>query len=213
MKRLYGIVGTGGFAREVMPWAFQMLKMRETGFKIVFIDKNSDVNSVNGHPVMKENEFFKNDAEKYFNIAIADYKLREKIARRFIDVGIKPFSIIAPNVLCGDNNEIAEGVILQPFTIVMSNVKIGRFFHTNMHCCISHDCKIGDFVTLAPKVVLNGGVVVDDYAYIGTGTVTKQELPGKPIVIGKGAIVGMGAVVTKSVAPFTTVIGNPARIM
>lgn len=36
---------------------------------------------------------------------------------------------------------------------------------------------------------------------------------GQPLVIGKGAVVGMGALVTKSVAPGTTVVGNPARVM
>ena len=35
--------------------------------------------------------------------------------------------------------------------------------------------------------------------------------PDRPIVIGEGAVVGMGSVVTKSVAPYTTVFGNPAK--
>jgi len=39
----------------------------------------------------------------------------------------------------------------------------------------------------------------------------RQGTPERPIVIGEGAIVGMGAVVTKSVAPYTTVFGNPAK--
>jgi acetyltransferase-like isoleucine patch superfamily enzyme len=76
--------------------------------------------------------------------------------------------------------------------------------------CLAHDCVIGDFVTFAPDVHCNGGVIVEDYAYIGTGAIIKQGTVEKPIVIGRGAVVGMGAAVTKSVAPFTTVVGNPA---
>lgn len=57
----------------------------------------------------------------------------------------------------------------------------------------------------------NGNVVVEDYAYIGTGAVIKQGQPGQPLVIGRGAVVGMGAVVTKSVPSGATVVGNPAR--
>ena len=47
-------------------------------------------------------------------------------------------------------------------------------------------------------------------AVIGTGAMIKEGADKKPIIIGRGAVVGMGAVVTKSVPPFTTVIGNPA---
>jgi hypothetical protein len=72
---------------------------------------------------------------------------------------------------------------------------------------------IGDFVTFAPSAQCNGNVVVDDYAYIGTGAVIKEGTRERPLVIGKGATVGMGAVVTKDVAPFTTVVGNPARLL
>jgi acetyltransferase-like isoleucine patch superfamily enzyme len=35
----------------------------------------------------------------------------------------------------------------------------------------------------------------------------------KGVTIGEGAIVGMGSVVTKDVAPFTVVAGNPARLI
>ena len=86
----------------------------------------------------------------------------------------------------------------------------GRFFHLNIYSYVAHDCRIGDFVTFAPDVHCNGAVIIEDYAYIGTGAMIKQGTPDKPIVIGRAAVVGMGAVVTKSVAPFTTVVGNPA---
>ena len=72
---------------------------------------------------------------------------------------------------------------------------------------------IGDYVTFAPRVSCNGNVVVEDYAYIGTGAVLKQGSKSKPLVIGKGATVGMGAVVTKDVPPNTVVVGNPAKPM
>jgi acyl-[acyl carrier protein]--UDP-N-acetylglucosamine O-acyltransferase len=94
--------------------------------------------------------------------------------------------------------------------MVTSNAKIGRFFHCNIYSYIAHDCEIGDFVTFAPRVNCNGAVIVEDYAYIGTGAIIRQGTSSRPIVIGKGAVVGMGAVVNKSVPPYTTVIGNPA---
>lgn len=92
-----------------------------------------------------------------------------------------------------------------------SNIKIGRYFHTNIYSYVEHDCQIGDYVTFAPSVKCNGNVVIENNAYIGTGAIIRQGKPGKPLVIGKHAIVGMGAVVTKDVPAGVTVVGNPAR--
>jgi acetyltransferase-like isoleucine patch superfamily enzyme len=92
-------------------------------------------------------------------------------------------------------------------------VKIGKFFHANLFSYVAHDCTIGDYVTFAPNVACNGNVMIGDHAYIGTGAVLKQGTREAPLRIGEGAVVGMGAVVTKDVAPFTTVVGNPARVL
>lgn len=51
-----------------------------------------------------------------------------------------------------------------------------------------------------------GKVVIQDYAYIGAHS---QIMPG--VTIGEGAIVAAGSIVTKSVAPYTVVGGNPAK--
>jgi acetyltransferase-like isoleucine patch superfamily enzyme len=53
-----------------------------------------------------------------------------------------------------------------------------------------------------------GAVVIGNHVWIGYRAVV---LPG--VSIGEGAVVGAGAVVTKDVAPFTIVAGNPARMI
>ena len=210
--QLYGIIGAGGNGREVMPVAHNMLKAtyQSADFEIVFVDDDESIEEANGHRVIRIEEFLAQKGEKFFNISIANYKIRERFAKELTLAGITPFSIRAQNNVFLGHNEIGEGDILCPFTTITTNVKIGKFFHANTYSYVAHDCRIGDFVTFAPKVACNGGVIIEDYAYIGTGAVIKQSMPGKPIVIGRGAVVGMGAVVTKSVAPFTTVVGNPA---
>jgi sugar O-acyltransferase (sialic acid O-acetyltransferase NeuD family) len=210
--QLYGIVGAGGFGREVMPIALDMLTKahQSRDFEIVFVVEHGSTNPVNGHRIITADDFLASAQERYFNIAIADHEARERIAATFIASGATPFSITAANSVCMSNNEIAAGVILCPFTTITSNAKIGRFFHANIYSYVAHDCQIGDFVTFAPNVHCNGKVVIEDYVYVGTGAIIRPGTEAKPIVIGRGAVVGMGAVVTKSVAPFTTVIGNPA---
>ncbi|WP_405240760.1 CatB-related O-acetyltransferase [Capnocytophaga canimorsus] len=53
-----------------------------------------------------------------------------------------------------------------------------------------------------------GAIVVEDEVWIGTNVTI---LSG--VTIGKGAIVAAGSVVTKNVAPFSVVGGNPARFI
>jgi sugar O-acyltransferase (sialic acid O-acetyltransferase NeuD family) len=210
---LYGIFGTGGFAREVMPVCRKMLAGRHAGgkYELVFVSDTPYPHShINQQRVLSESEFLSRKAvQRFYSIAIGDSKLREKIAGSII--GATPFSIIADNHVAGDENETGEGAIFCPFSSVTSNTRIGRFFQANIYSYVAHDCTIGDFVTLAPGVKCNGSVRIASHAYIGTGAIIKQGTPTRPIVIGEGAVVGMGAVVTKSVAEYTTVVGNPAK--
>lgn len=212
--KLYGLVGTGGFSREVMPVANEMLSKarRESSFELVFVGKRTEAAaSMNGHRIVTDDQFLADDREKFFNVAIADPLTRQRISGEFIAQGAMPFSVTSANSACMSNNDIGEGAILCPFVTITSNAKIGRFFHANLYSYVAHDCRVGDFVTFAPSVHCNGRVIIEDYAYIGTGVVIRQGTDEKPIVIGRKAVVGMGAVVTKSVAPSTTVVGNPAR--
>ncbi len=213
--KLYAIYGMSGFGREVMPVARRMLQLQGAeAYELVFVDDNPTEHSVNGQRVMTWGEFLTASAEaKYVNVAIANSPVREKLVQRCMGTGIESFSVVAENAVLLDDNKIGEGAILCPFSMVTSNAKIGRHFHANIYAYVAHDCVIGDFVTLAPAVKCNGNVVVEDHAYIGTGAILRQGKPGDPLVIGRGAVVGMGAVVTKNVAPGTTVIGNPARLM
>ena len=112
-----------------------------------------------------------------------------------------------------ENISIGEGAILCANTVLTGDIKIGCHFHCNIYSYVAHDCRIGDFVTCAPRVCCNGRIVIDDNAYIGTGAVLKQGSHSKPLRIGKGAIIGMGAIVLNDVEDGEVVVGNPARVI
>lgn len=215
--KLFGLVGAGGFGREVMPLVNAILKKvwMEYEYELVFLEEEKNhIGLINQFSVMTIDAFFAHPCtEKYFNIAIANHEVRQRIAKCMMDRGAVPYRINALNSIELDNNDIAEGAIFCPYTTVTSNVKIGKFFHANIYSYVAHDCCIGDYVTFAPNVHCNGGVIIEDFAYIGTGAIIKQGSLQNPIIIGKGATVGMGAVVTKSVNAFDTVVGNPARTL
>ncbi len=195
-----------------MPILKKNCKGKNTSDECVFVDVNLPTKLIESENVLLESEFLSIESqEKFFNVAISDYKIREKVAEKFLFNGCKPKSIISETTIIHDRVKMGDGAILCNFTHLLSDAKIGRFFHCNIYSFVAHDCIIGDYVTLAPKVSVNGNVHIKNYAYIGTGAVIKQGTPEKPLVIGEGAVIGMGAVVTKEVAPYEVVVGNPAK--
>lgn len=213
--RIYAIVGIGGHGRETMPLAQEMLSQLhiDDDYRLIFVDDNAAGHCASGHDVLTPDAYLALEGEKLFNIAIADSRCRERMAALLISGGAWPFTVRASNSSTLSTSHISAGAILSPFSLITADAQIGRFFHANMFSYVAHDCQIGDFVTFAPRVCCNGGVVIEDHAYIGTGAVIRQSMKDRRIVIGEGAIVGMGAVVTRSVPPYTTVVGNPARPM
>jgi sugar O-acyltransferase (sialic acid O-acetyltransferase NeuD family) len=216
MKTYYGLIGAGGHGREVMAMLRSTLKdeMSRGDIEALFVVEGQDDEvEVNGCKAIGLEQFFALDGHKRFNVAIGDSRARQRIADICLARNAEPFPIIAGSAIILDNNEIGEGCSISEQTIITSNVRIGRFFQANCQCNISHDCIIGDYVTFAPGVKCNGNVKIGDHAYIGAGAVIKQGRHGNPLEIGEGAIVGMGAIVIENVAPYTTVVGNPARPM
>jgi maltose O-acetyltransferase len=88
---------------------------------------------------------------------------------------------------------IGEKVMVAPYVL----------FLKENHRYDNLDAPIGGqgITTLAPPIV-------EDWAWIGERAII---LPGRRV--GRGAIVGAGSVVTRDVAPFSIVGGNPARLI
>lgn len=56
--------------------------------------------------------------------------------------------------------------------------------------------------------ISKGPIVIDDEVWIGTGAMIFSG-----VTIGKGAVIAAGSVVTKNVAPYAIVGGNPAKLI
>jgi len=208
---LFGVYGSSGFGREVMPLLRRQVG-QEQGTRFVFIDDADCGAVVNGHECMTFEAFCATPADKRaVTIAIGNGIVREQLLRKCEVADIAIMDVRADNSIIMDDVTIAEGLVLCAFATITSNVTIGRQFQANLYSYVAHDCVIGDFVTFAPGVMCNGNVRIEDHVYIGAGAILRQGKPGKPLTIGAGATVGMGAVVTRDVPPGATVVGNPAR--
>lgn len=117
--------------------------------------------------------------------------------------------------------------IIQPFRCDYGdNISFGENFFANFNLTILDEAKvtIGDNVFIGPNVTIctiihsldpherNEGIMraravrIKDNVWIAANVVI---LPG--VTVGEGAVIGAGSVVTKDVAPFTLIAGNPAR--
>lgn len=203
---MLAIYGLGGYGREVASFA------RRMGDVWFVTDSLGDQGKLlNGVPVIGFEQLVEHSLPTC--IAVADASVRRRLAEKCREAGIPESSVYAPTSIRGDGVVLGGGSILSDMTICTADATIGRHFHANIYSYIAHDCVIGDFVTLAPRVCINGNTIIEDDVYIGTGAVLRQGTMDKPLRIGRGAVVGMGAVVTKDVPPGVTVIGSPARLL
>ena len=145
-------------------------------------------------------------ADDQIVIAIGNGRVREAVANACRAAGLTTVSLFADTALIGPDVRIGEGALFSDFSMATARCTIGRQFQCNMYSFVAHDCRIGDYVTFAPRVSCNGNVNIGDQAYIGAGATI---LPG--VTIGAHATVGMGAVVVRDVAEGRIVKGNPAK--
>lgn len=212
---LYGIFGTGGFGRECISLAEMACKAAHAdrgAFELCFFEHRPKSSDVNGYRVLSLEQFVSvRDTEKRFNIAVANPFDRQRIASQLESFDLQPFTIRSPSCEVHPTARVGGGAILCQFSLISANAEVGRYFHLNHHGYLSHDCRVGDFVTFAPAVRCNGAVEIGDKAYVGSGASIRQGTDIRQMRIGKAAVVGMGAVVLNSVEDGVTVAGNPAR--
>lgn len=115
-------------------------------------------------------------------------------------------TLIHPSSVVGRTVDIGPGCIVCAHSTLTSTIVLGRHVQVNINSSISHDCQVGDYATLSPRVALAGRVHVGPTAMLGIGAVVN---PG--VRIGAGAVIGSGAAVVHDVPDNTTVTGVPAR--
>jgi sugar O-acyltransferase (sialic acid O-acetyltransferase NeuD family) len=192
-----GIIGAGGFGREVY-WSLNPVERNKTVF---FVDDSYWDNT--DEKILPLSLF---ESDKYeIVVAIANSNHRERIVNT-LPKNTKYFTHIHPTAqIHGTDVEIGEGSIICAGTIITTNVKIGKHAHLNLITTIGHDCVIGDYFTTAPGVQISGNENIGDRVYFGTRSCIKEKL-----TICDDVIVGMNAGVVNNITESGVYVGTPA---
>lgn len=130
-------------------------------------------------------------------------------------VKIWHFSHVMAHSVIGDNCNIGQNVVIGSHVVLGKNVKVQN------NVSVYEGVICGDDVFLGPSMVFTN--VINPRSAIARKHEFKKTLVGKGATIGANAtivcgneigayaFIGAGAVVTKDVAPYALMIGNPAR--
>jgi len=193
------IYGTGGHAKVVVD-----ILLRNPSIMIsAFFDDNKPDRDYLSYPVLAyDKNLF--EGEKII-IAIGDNQARKSVADKMghgytkvVDLS----SIVSNSSIIGDGCMVMHGAILQAYS------SIGAHTIVNTGASIDHDCKIGEFVHIAPQVTLCGCVEIGEGTLVGAGTTI---IPGKKI--GKWVVIGAGSVVISDIPDYSVAVGNPAKVI
>jgi sugar O-acyltransferase (sialic acid O-acetyltransferase NeuD family) len=195
MSKNFTIVGAGGHAKVIIEI------IEESGYVVnAVVDDNPKIKTLVGYQVTDQ---------KVFNspviVAIGDNKVRKKFVQT---INYEFGKAIHPRANISARCKIAEGTVVMAGTTINSEAVIGKHCIINTNASVDHDCKIGDFVHISPKVTLAGNVTVDEGSHIGIGSTVIQGTH-----IGKWVTIGAGAVIIEDVPDYAVVVGVPGNII
>ena len=125
------------------------------------------------------------------------------------------FSHIMSNCIIGKGCNIGQNVVVSPLVVLGNNVKVQNnvSLYTGVTCA--------DDVFLGPSMVFTNVInprsaIIRKDQYLKTHVGKGASIGANATIvcgndIGEYAFIGAGAVVTKYVAPFALVVGNPAK--
>jgi len=138
-------------------------------------------------------------------VSVGDCHVRKKIVGRLhcqFVTAIHPSAIVACSASIDVGTVVMHGVIIQADAI------IGKHCVINTKASIDHECRISDFVHIAPGCTLSGDVEVGECTWVGVGSVVKQG-----IRIGSNCVIGAGSVVVNDIPNGVMAYGCPCKVV
>ncbi|KAB5488847.1 N-acetyltransferase [Flagellimonas hadalis] len=153
----------------------------------------------------------------------------------------EPLFFSHESAIVDDGCTIGKGTKIWHFSHIMSGCEIGESCNIGQNVVVSPDVVLGKNVKVQNNVSIYTGVICEDDVFLGPSMVFTNVINPRSAInrrgeymrtvvkkgatiganativcgndIGEYALIGAGAVITKEVAPYALVVGNPAKQM
>lgn len=200
------IIGSGGFGREVLwnaqcagiydRFLFVTNAVEEHGAEICGVPVIGDLDAIAAQYEPDNTELI---------IAIGSPQARRRIVAK-LGGAYRFGKVISPDARMSKYVEIGEGSVICCYSILTTQITVGRHSIVNQNISIGHDTVIEDFVTIAPNCAISGYTLLKEACELGSSVVTIPHA-----VVGRNSVVGAGAVVTKPIPDNVVAVGTPAK--
>jgi sugar O-acyltransferase (sialic acid O-acetyltransferase NeuD family) len=188
------LIGNGSHAREVM------VQMKNKDI-IRFVD---DQYWKKEHNTLPLSQF--NPDEYEVMVAVGDSKKRFDIVDK-LPKETKYFTFIHPTALILDDNiKIGDGSFIGAYSILTTNIKIGKHALLNRSVHVGHDSIIGDYFSAMPGSIVSGNVTIYSCVYLGTNSSIREKLSIHSLVV-----IGLNSGVVKDINKPGTYVGVPSK--
>ena len=117
------------------------------------------------------------------------------------------FSFIHPSAIISDPNiEIQEGSFIGPFSLITTNIKLGKHTVLNRLNNIGHDTQCGDFLSMMPGSIISGNCKIGNRVYLGTNSCIREK-----INICNDTTIGLSSGVVKDINKSGVYVGSPVN--
>lgn len=142
-------------------------------------------------------------------IAVGDAQARRSIAARLLlqHPGLRFAILVHPRAWVASGVRVGQGSVVFAGTLINVDATLGAHNSINLACTISHDCVLGDCVSLGPGVHMAGAVTLGEAVDVGTGACFRPH-----VSVGANAVIGAGAAVVRNLPANCTAVGVPARL-
>jgi sugar O-acyltransferase (sialic acid O-acetyltransferase NeuD family) len=196
IKRI-GVVGNGGFAREI-------ICSLPKGSYDIFVNQKF-INKENQHQVKALEAI---DINKYkVLLCIGDSHVRKSIVESlpssteyitYIDQHAKILDI--------SSVRIGKGSIVCAGSILTTNIDLGDFSQVNLNTTVGHDVRAGSYLTTSPGVHISGETTIGKHVYLATGCVIRNK-----VSLTDDVTIGMNSVVNKDITLPGVYVGSPVK--
>jgi len=185
------LFGYGGHAREV---AVQI------GKDLTFF-VNDEYVSENTKPISSFDP-----SEYVMMVAVSDTNDRKRIVES-LPKETQYFTFVHPTALVMDSNvEVGEGSFIGAYSILTTNIKLGKHSILNRGNQIGHDSVIGDYFSAMPGAIVSGNIILGEKVYMGNNSSIRER-----IQICSNVTIGANAAVVKNIITGGTYVGVPAK--